>query len=246
MEDSLPTGEHMTQETFAKALAFTRRVEEKAWTMGCPRYVLLSGGEPTEHPDIVRLIETVVRERCIPYLVTNGLFLHNAEMRAAILRPSWRTLLVQVTHDPRYYTVAPPRIDDPRIDYTESLSVMVPLGRFRRGEHAGEVIRSAPTSFNLRSHTHATRDFSEAVRLLRLRAVVGLGGLCTPTVSHNGDVLVGESRFCWKIGTVDSTNEELTRAVLTMGSCNRCGLETGLSLPLKRAVGITSLFGPDE
>jgi hypothetical protein len=34
--------------------------------------------------------------------------------------------------------------------------------------------------------------------------------------------------------------------VLTMGSCNRCGLETGLSLPLKRAVGITSLFGPDE
>lgn len=68
---------------------------------------------------------------------------------------------------------------------------------------------------------------------------------CAMGCSH-GDVLAGESRFCWKIGTVKSTNEELTRAVMSMGSCNRCGLESGLGQEYKRAIGLSSLYLPEE
>jgi len=246
MEDALETNEHMTEETFREALAFTRRIEEPAWGLGARRLILLSGGEPTEHPDIVKFIEIVIKESLIPLLITNGMWLADERLSREILRPRWRQLLVQVTNDPRYYPKKPPRVDDDRIVYIESLSQMITLGRFKEGDRTGEIMKKAPASFNLRSATRTLRDFQKAVCFQRLRAATGLSGHCTPNITHEGDVLAGESRFCWKLGTVKSTNEELTKAVFTMGSCNRCGLEAGLAQSHKRAIGLSTLYMPEE
>lgn len=248
MENSLPSDEHMTEEVFHEALAFTRRIEEPAWGIGAPRLILLSGGEPTEHPDIVKFIEIVIKESLIPVLITNGMFLADENLSREILRPRWRQLMVQVTNDPRYYPKKPPRVEDDRITYVESLSQMITLGRFKPSEdgRVGEIMKKAPASFNLRSATRTMRDFSKAICFQRLRAATGFSGHCTPNITHEGDVLVGESRFCWKIGTVKSTNAELTQAVLAMGSCNRCGLEAGLGQAHKRAIGLASLYLPEE
>lgn len=248
MENSLPlTDTFMTMETFRAALAFTRRIEEAAWMLGCAPAILLSGGEPTEHPEIVEMLSLLVKERFVPVLISNGMFLADEKLREAILRPSWRSLMVQVTHDPRYYpSRPPPEIEDDRVEYRRSLGGMLPLGRFKPADRAGEVLRQGPTSFNLRSAGLHFRDFAAAVCARRLASGVTGNGNCAPSITHEGDVVAGESRFCWKLGTVHSTNEELTRAILGMGSCNRCGLETGLTLPQKRAIGLTSLFGPDE
>jgi len=142
--------------------------------------------------------------------------------------------------------VAPPKVDDPRITYVESLSQMIALGRYKPAGKTGEIMKKAPASFNLRSATRTLRDFSKAVCYQRLRAATGFSGHCTPNITHEGDVLAGESRFCWKIGTVKSTNAELTKAVLDMGSCNRCGLESGLGQEHKRAIGLSSLYMPGE
>jgi hypothetical protein len=245
LENSTPAGEHMTEETFRKALAFTRRAEAKAWAMSCPRHVLLSGGECTEHPDIVRYVEMVFAAGLLPILISNGHWLGNEELRTALLRPEWN-LFVQVTYDSRFYPTAPPRFDDPRITYVESLSVFIPLGRGAKKKTAGLPMLKGPSSFNLRSMARGLRSFDGAVSMLRMRATAGLAGHCIPSVTHEGFVVAGESRECWRIGTVDSTNDELTAALLAMGECNRCGLEAGLTMEQKRAIGVTTLYGPNE
>lgn len=246
-ENSLENDQHMTEETFRDALSFTRRIEEPAWALGVPRLVLLSGGEPTEHPEITKFLEIVIEEKLIPVLITNGMFLHDEALSKSILRPKWRQLMLQVTNDPRYYPKAPPKVDDPRIVYIPSLSQMITLGRFKKSDAEGEIMKKAPGSFNMRSLTRSMRDFQKAVCYQRMRAATGnLGGQCTPSITYQGDVLMGESVFCWKVGTVHSTNMELTKAVFEMGSCNRCGLETGLSQSHKRAIGLSTLYLAEE
>ncbi len=225
-ESSTPAGTHMTEETFLKSLDFTRRVESLAWSRGCRPMILLSGGECTEHPDIVKFIETVFNQKLFPLLITNGMWLNNKDLRESILRPEWNSLFIQVTNDPRFYPTAPPRVDDPRITYVDALSVFIPLGRGVKKKTAGVPFRKGPSSFNLRSLAQHLRSFEGAVAALRARAAMGASGHCTPSVSDNGDVMAGETRACWKLGTVDSSNAELTRAILEMGSCNYCGLES--------------------
>lgn len=237
-EDSTVKGEHMTWETFERTLAFVKRVEARAWERGAPREFLLSGGECTDHPEFLRMLETVIREGFRPYVLTHGAWLADPERRAAILRPEWRSLYVQVTHDPRFYPkAAPPRLDDPRLNYFDRLNVLLPLGRLARKKGPHPVpTRKGPSSFNLRSMTRSLGSIDEALAMLRLRAAVGLSGHCIPNVSHEGDVLAGESRLCFKIGTVDSTNLELSKALCEM-RCNACGLVDGLSDEHKRAIG---------
>ena len=125
--------------------------------------------------------------------------------------------------------------------------LLIKLGRAsrRRPKEDDPRPRSSPASFNLRSLTRSFGSFSKAVAVLRARAATGSSGNCTPSICDNGDVMAGETRNCWKIGTVHSTNEEVTKNILAMGECNRCGLETGLSQEHKRAIGLSTLFLPN-
>lgn len=248
MESSTVRGAHMPEETFFKALALTRRLETKAWLSGCPPLVLLSGGECTSHPDILRFIERVMAEGMFPLLLTNGMWLGNKEMREAILRPEWPNLFIQVTNDPRYYKVGlPERVVDKRIRYIEALTLLLPLGRAARrpGEATDVPTKSAPSSFNIRSATRALGSLEDALVMHRQRAMLGKNGNCSPSISSDGKVVAGESNACWTIGTVDSTHEELTKALIEM-RCNRCGLVDNLTPEQKRAIGESVLFGPSE
>ena len=238
MEDSVPNGPHMSEDTFRRALAFTRRVEEPAWALGVKPLVLLSGGECSEHPEFLKFIELVEQAQMLPLLITNGMWLSDEKLRDAVLRPG-RNIGVQVTNDARYYPTSPTRVDDPRIVYVDSLTLLLPLGRLARkkGERALRT-RKAPSSFNLRSVTRALGSFSAAVCMLRARAATGLSGNCIPSISDDGSVMAGETRNCWKLGTVDSTDAALTQAVLDMGACNRCGLESNLTRDQKLAIGL--------
>lgn len=247
MEDSTRAGTHMSRETFLAALECSARLEAGVTALGLPRMLLLSGGECSEHPDFVRLVEIAAASAPLVFLLTNGQWLARRELRDAILRPEWGHVCVQVTHDARYYPSAPPpRIDDPRVRYTEKLGTLIGLGRAARRPLPGRLM-IAPGSFNLRSLTHATGDIVAAITLLRMRrmdigparSAAGLpSGNCTPSIADDGRIMAGETRSCHVIGTVDSSPAELTRGILEMKSCNRCGLETGLGPEHRAAIGL--------
>lgn len=242
MEDARPEGVHMTRETFEEALAFAERVEGPCRGFGY-NLLMLSGGEPTEHPDILDLI-TLSRERgFLPTLLTNGMRFTDETFLDDILKAG---ALVQVTNDPRFYPEAPPVVERPGVAYVDSLTVMVPLGRFAGKEHGEVPTRKGPACFNLRSIMRSGRvdDADGAIRFLRIRAATGAFGSCIPSVCTDGTVVAGESRFCHSIGTVRSTPEELAQALRTM-TCSQCRLADGLPLEHRRAIGESVLYGPD-
>lgn len=244
MEDSTVAGKHMTRETFLKALQLTAKVEAEAWGIGCPPNILLSGGEPTEHPDILTLIQDVFSSGFIPILISNGSWIANKELRENILRPEWDRLFIQVTNDKRFYPSQIEHVEDSRISYVDALTAMLPLGRYV-GKKSELPTKKAPSSFNLRSATRSLGDIRKAIAVMRSRAAVGMSGHCSPSISSDGDMMAGETRNCFKIGNVDSTPEELTKALINM-KCNKCGLESNLSMEHKRAIGATVLFGANE
>lgn len=236
LEDSRPgTGQHMEWSTFLKALDCTNRVEGLARTLTGYNLLLFSGGECTENPRILDMIDEAGKRGFQVTLITNGMWLNDPALAAPILS---RPVFVQVTNDPRFYPKAPPRVNRPNVVYVDALTVFHRLGR---GVKVTTDVpeRKAPSSFNLRSLVRAFGDIRRALVTHRARALTSTsGGHCTPTISWNGDFVVGESRFCAKVGTVDSTPEELTEGVLKMGACDRCGLESKLSAEHKAAIGV--------
>lgn len=236
MEKSVPKAPHMTLETFVQTLRFVHEIEALAHADGY-RLILLSGGEPSENPQVVEFLHAAVDAGFEPLLLSNGSWLTNEELKARILAvPSLR---VQITHDPRFYRTKPPVIDDPRLTYVDSLTSMFPIGRFAGKEHGELPSRQAPTSFNFRSIMRALGDIRETLRVLRGRAMSGsVYGHCSPSITHEGRLVAGESRLCHEIGTIFDSPETITANVLAMGSCDRCGLERGLPPMYRQAIGL--------
>jgi hypothetical protein len=246
MEGSTPSGEHMTRETFSAALALTERLEGVAWSRGVPKLLLLSGGEATEHPDVLWFLETARSRGYKVILITNGMWLDDPELRAKILRSDWPDLMVQVTNDPRFYPKAPKAVptDDPRVVFVPSLTVLVTLGRLKRTRlPPSPPVRRAPTSFNVRSLTRSLGDVREALFMLRARAAMGMSGHCAPSISSDGTIVAGETSNCFPVGNVHSTAAEVTRAIVGM-RCNRCGLVGNLSQQEKLAIGEARILTP--
>jgi hypothetical protein len=228
----------MTEETFLKSLMCTARVEEKAWNEGYPARILLSGAECTEHPLLLRFLSILHDLRANVVVITNGMWLDKTELRNEVLRED-RKVSVQVTNDVRFYPSCPPKFEHPRVVYVDAISVLTPLGRARSKklqDSVGVPVRKSPTSFNFRSLVRSTGDIGEAVAHLRARASLGFSGSCTPSITYDGYVVAGETNQCFKIGTVDSTNEELTKNTISM-RCNACGLVSNLSDTHKKAIG---------
>ncbi len=242
MEDSTVAGEHMTRETFLAALGLTERLEGDAWRQGVPRRILISGGEATEHPDVEWFLETVLGRDFDVILITNGMWLDDPALRAKILRPEWKRLMVQVTNDPRFYPKHPVNVpaDDPRVVFVPTLTVLVPLGRMKPSRALsgkdGVPVRKAPSSFNLRSVTRSLGDVRAALTMMRARAAIGKDGNCSPSISSDGTIVAGETSNCFPIGNVHSTADQVTRALVTM-ECNKCGLVDNLTQEQKLAIG---------
>jgi len=221
MVDATPDGAHMDAKTFAATLDLTVRLEDPL--------CLLSGGEPSEHPEIVEFAQKARAHGLKTILLTNGEFLAGPK-RDAILDAVDG---VQVTNDPRYY---PRRVDlgapHPKIAEERTLRMLSPFGRAREGEF--EFNRLSPLCFNLRSATRTYRDIVAARHYL-----MGIGRFCAPSVNVDGSISAGETPSCHKIGTVWDGVDALTVSVITM-TCGACGLRDKLA-PVYRAA-----FGEDQ
>lgn len=238
MENSTRAGQHMSEEVFRKTLKFVQRVESPLASIGLLPSILFSGGECTDHPQFVQFVSEARDRGFLVAVLSHGLWLNDDERRSEILGQPWPEVVFQITHDPRFYPHDHPRrVDDKRVAYIPQISSIFTIGRSKgKPSLAGSTARSAPTSYNFRSMVRALGSFKAAVVQLRIRAAVGKSGHCTPSVSSDGSVVAGESRFCHAVGTVESSEEELTLATSSM-RCNACGLVDNLTDAQKAAIG---------
>lgn len=216
--NATPEGEHMHLDTYISALNFSLHVEPVPM-------VQLSGGEPTEHPDLFRMLN----QKGFHFTVlSNGLFLKDKKYTQKLVKCS---KLIQVTHDPKYYKISLPKHDNYKNLYIENnVRTIVPLGRALKNKIAA--FRKSPMCFNLRSATGHLKDVKKAIQVIRTQFK-----FCIPSIDVDGTIRAGECPDCAPIGNVKNYSlESITKSILQI-KCNKCGLFDKLPLEYRKACG---------
>lgn len=214
----------MSLETLSQTLDFVEACKV--------RVLIVSGGEPFEHPEISSILkmcaEFQARTATVVTVCSNGMFALDEEKFELADRCG---LVVQVTNDKRYYGrdlwLIKHKFDRPLMCFEDRIRSIVPCRRTR--ENGIQPTRLSPMCYNLRSAVRAV-GFEKA-----LNALEAYGKYCTPSVNVDGSICAGEMDTCFKIGDVSmKPPEDLVDGVRGV-RCSKCGLRNNLS-PFHRAV----------
>ena len=238
LDDARPDNHNfMDYDTFIKAIDFFNKYGGQT--------LIISGGEPTEHPyfwmfleyalDFVKSFMGIDNGSIV--VTTNGMNLTNDIVYSKIKEYEVKynhKLLIQVTHVDKYYPI---KIDlQHKIFSLDSVYLcreiesMYPQGR--------AVTNNIPIDphkcnkcFNYRSVTRAYKDLKRSAFELSLR-----GKFCTPSISPNGEIKMGESRLCPVASNIYKTESEIVEDICNF-KCNNCGYNKNLTKEYLEAVG---------
>jgi MoaA/NifB/PqqE/SkfB family radical SAM enzyme len=222
-DNASPDGKHMNFGIFWDSLKFISKTGA--------RMILLTGGEPSEHPHFIEIVELLKRRMEHPELLiiaSNGMFLHNKEYAAEILNLG---IKIQITNDQRFYPQNVPVVEHENLCYITEIQHLFPIGRAvinNLSMDAMEIKLTYPKCFNARSIIRSGRikNFQDLMEFYETR----LQKFCIPSIDIDGNVHIGETDSCLKIGTVRDNLEILFNNIKSMeiGDCNKCGLEDNL------------------
>lgn len=232
MQDCKETDtDHATIENTKAFVSFFRKMETKK--------LLVSGGEPTEHPDfdkhLAYILENTKRKNPVS-LATNGMLLLDKEKRKALFKLGFKhkNLFVQITNlrglYPYYEQVAD-ALHQHSFSHINKLIVpsIVGMQRIGRGEKNWDTVkmlsqgyeRLAPACFNLYSIGTQSATFKDVLKLMSMKLT---NSWCTPSVmGATGDIYAGETRFCTKIGNIADMGESALKYLKEHLPCGKCG-----------------------
>jgi hypothetical protein len=217
----------MALATVRAAFGLARRLESPC--------ALLSGGEPTDHPELPLIVEWAKRAFPVTVILSNGLFALDERRRAEVFGLLSRRVLLQVTCDPRYYrrNLALVRhvFDAPHVEFIDEVER---IQRCARSDHAGFLpTKRAPSCFNIRAVTRQAVLHGDAMPMLTaMRTQHSLTRVCVPSIDPDGTIHVGETDTCAAIGTALDPLDEVQRKVLEVG-CEKCGTMTNIPEPVR-------------
>ena len=188
----------MDFKTFKRSLQFIAKHDN---------FVMITGGEPTEHPQFWNYLEYVTKKFKNDFIITvatNGM---NLDKDDGILYYKIKSLSeiapisFQVTCDKRYYTKY--IIDKsnkifslPNVVLVDNIGDKIyPQGRALKNNY--DYFVKAPKCFNFRSAIRTCKDIDIAISTLRSR-----GYYCTPQISYDGYIRCGESTLCPKVAHI--------------------------------------------
>lgn len=231
---STPKKPHMNFETFMGSVAFAK----KAGVRG----LILSGGEPTDHPQFCDMLGYLEHNYSgIVSVTTHGDYIDDAEACDRYFGKN-PNVFFQVTNDARYYPKKLSRTRAAEIEKQYPNVVFVweigghlyPQGRARKHMKITELNTGCVGTrcFNLRSfiRNEAIGSFKKAIAELESRMK-----FCTPSININGSIAMGESNDCPETAYITDTLDQVTQAMQSSG-CNECGMLTALSPAHKIAV----------
>ena len=224
MQESTPRGRHMTEETFAQVLAFCREAQ--------PMVVNITGGEPTEHPDWLRMTRGVLALPSVKVvsIITNGAWIEDDAERikmAKLIREAKGAVKVQVYSNPKYYkdhewTVsheAQFRSIGCTPDFHSPI-FMQDLGRARK--NCGEEVTESdhvPSCINSHLIAMQARNFPHFFAMC-----VGAAKFCRPLIDPDGNVHMSESWKCHAVAHVSNGAADVFRKMREAQPCGQCRL----------------------
>lgn len=231
MQDCKETDEsHATLEDTKRFMKFYDKIGSKK--------LLISGGEPTEHPNFDRHLAHILKiakRKNVVFFATNGMFLSDPSKRKALSRicHKYPNLFVQVSNIkglyPYYEQVKELlhkyRDSKIRILLTTPISDMQKLGRARQNWEAVKDFdlkyhRIAPNCFNMYSLAKVKGSFAEVLHFLSAELE---RAWCIPSImGATGDIYAGETRFCTKIGNISDMGESAFEYLKNNTPCQRC------------------------
>ena len=223
-EESNRHGKHMTGKVFQDTIKFINRLEYQ------PKSLLISGGEPTDHPLFFQMMMQLKEKYKGHMMITsNGMFLEDKELTKQILELD---IYVQITNDVRYYPKRIKRVEHKNFIYVDKLMMLAPFGRALSNNLKCD--RISPYCFNARSVHSQVENFSSMLGIMELQ----LHKFCEPMIDVSGSIALGEMGLCYKIGNIYDDEKTLSENIKNM-KCNKCKLYDNMSVIHKNVVGET-------
>lgn len=224
MQNSTPSGEHMTEETFQQVVEFCRQAQ--------PLVVSVTGGEPTEHPLWKVMARTLLSLPSVKILafLTNGAWIEDTKTRitmAHLIRDHKRRVKVQVYSHPEYYRDHEWTVSHERQfrsigcipDFTSPI-FMQDLGRarvncqeeVRESDHVPSCINSHLLAVQARDLPHFLTMAAQAAKF------------CRPLIDPDGNIHMSESWLCPAVAHVSDGAAEAFRKMKASRPCKGCQL----------------------
>ena len=180
-------GADMTDLVLTSAIKFLKKIK--------PLVVLVSGGEPTLHPDVLYILKRLKLELPKSYfcLISNGTFYQDDNLLQEIMKMD---ILVQITNDKRFYPNAVDFEKLSKFDITTEIPYPNLFGRAASNNLNFKDTRTSPYCYNMRSLLKKL-DFISANRVMEQR-----NKFCAWSIDPNGNILLSESLLCPSVGNV--------------------------------------------
>ncbi len=239
VDASPDSSEFMTEKTLTDVIRFINNSNSK--------FLGVSGGEPTTHPEFLHFMERILREvDCNVALMTNGNFLFHSEIRDGLIDLlNIRSVYVQVSAVKGLYpkVMATKKMFKkyqkrmPNSMLIEELTIMESMGRAKGEDYLfsyGGYQKQAPSCFNLFSASrhkefkgYELDDFAGAIDLLHNTTK---GNFCKPLIDSYGQLFAGESNTCLNIGSVTDSMEQIWNNYKAGKPCGGCGVISSVEL----------------
>lgn len=219
MDDARADSEKfMTREMFEKAIEFAITHDI---------FIGITGGEPTEHPqfwDYMNILVNKLPNRYGVTVFTNGMNITDADIdRIYDLNKRCEAknskLLWQVTADKRFY---PKKIDKYqkwlKLDGVQLDTKLNKISYYGRARNHSEwkFNDKAPQCFNIRSSVRSWKNIDMAIVTLRQSLK-----FCTPQISYDGGIKLGESTLCPVVAHIDDNETEIVKKMCNF-KCQGC------------------------
>lgn len=226
ISDCRPDGTDMTPTTLEDVFAFYRKHQ-------IPNLVF-SGGEMFENPHILELLPIIEQnwDKKFPLsFITNGRKLSDTPdifetVQELQQKYGKKMVMIQVTDDPRFY---PEQLTEKQRYRLKKLNAIIegvpgsgnkclyPQGRALENFNNSFWNTIAPKCSNVRLLPR------QGVRTIHgiVMALLQAGKVCTPTISPEGEIKLGESDLCPSVASIYDTEEEIIKKILNC-KCHFC------------------------
>ena len=224
--DSRPSDEHMTLDTFRDALIFAKKYDYMN-----PLGNEIAGGEPTEHPLFFEFIDEYYRfynKKQILTVATNGHYLLENPDQIHEYLDKYPNLFFKLTYDNRYY---PKKLDitkralrHKRIMIATEVPSIYPQGRaVTNNLQISDKIMCPPcTNLKLALQQIPFKSLSNVLGAMR-----SVSKFCTPSIQWDGSIAFGEYDCCPKYCSIYDSEETILKCIEEF-DCDGCKIASDI------------------